>query len=103
MINFKEVHIKYGNVKNAAQMPYKFEGKNNFNHPVYIIIKPGCGCTTSDNPERTLQPGEEFTIEGFLKKRSNKVTTTKSITVTVRHNSKEVQTPIRLLFTMNIV
>lgn len=103
MVQFDETHLQLGKIVNDAQMPYEFKGINKNNFPVKIKSEVTCGCTALNNAEITLNPGETFSLKGYLKKRSQAVKTTKKIVVKVYdQNSLHIQEE-SLLFTMDLI
>lgn len=80
-----------GNVQFGETVSIPFKFKNTGNYPLMILsAEPGCGCTVTDFPKKTIAPGEEGTItaafdsnkghEGEFRKNINVSTNTKGST-----------------------
>lgn len=107
MITFKESKKVYNNIANVDKMPFEFNGKSTYDHPVFLNLKV-CGCTDLKNNMIVL-PNSEFNIKANLDKRSELGSHRKVIGITVykTEEDRKVQKnhiqKLNIEFTMNLV
>ena len=103
MLVFKEEHITEDRI-NQERMIWEFKGTNTYDQTILIEAKAACGCS-GVNSGFKVKAGEDFTLVGFLNKRSKAGSYTKGVTVRayetklIRPKQLEMK---KLNFTINV-
>lgn len=64
-IEWMETSKDFGKITEGEKLEVSFKFKNTGDKPLVIdIIKPSCGCTVIDQPEKPVAPGETGEIKG---------------------------------------
>jgi hypothetical protein len=81
-ITFKEPVYNFGRVRAGADVAHEFVFTNTGNGPLEILqVKPACGCTTSGEYERIIQPGQSGKLPFKLSTKGMGGHTSKTIAV----------------------